>query len=153
LSITFAPPGESTPVVDAIGQRNPGRSQTQALRKERRRTLDEELREASPSYSDEERALVVPQAASSDPGPSYSDEERVINDMQHGTFVGVGTRSKRLGFFAHGGAGGEPVFMGVGNVEGAVAEDPPQTPHKSKAAGRKKKTSSTTSTAKRKKKT
>lgn len=33
--------------------------------------------------------------------------------------MGFGTRSKKLGFLAHGGAGGAPVFMGVGYVEGA----------------------------------
>ena len=33
--------------------------------------------------------------------------------------MGVGTRSKKLGFLAHGGGGGAPVFMGVGYVDGA----------------------------------
>jgi hypothetical protein len=37
-------------------------------------------------------------------------------------FTGVGTRSKGHGFLAHGGAGGAPVFMGIGYVEG-VEED------------------------------
>jgi len=38
-------------------------------------------------------------------------------------FTGVGTRSKRHGFLAHGGAGGAPVFMGVGYIEGAEGDD------------------------------
>lgn len=37
--------------------------------------------------------------------------------------TGVGTRSKRHGFLAHGGAGGAPVFMGVGYVEGVQEDD------------------------------
>ena len=52
--------------------------------------------------------------------PTDVDEEE---DMESGILVGVGTRSKRQGFLAHGGAGGIPVFMGVGYVEGAEAED------------------------------
>lgn len=43
-------------------------------------------------------------------------------DEESGVLVGVGTRSKRLGFLAHGGAGGAPVFMGVGYVDGAEEE-------------------------------
>lgn len=41
------------------------------------------------------------------------------DDLDSGVFMGVGTMSKRRGFLAHGGAGGAPVFMGVGYVEGA----------------------------------
>jgi hypothetical protein len=38
-------------------------------------------------------------------------------------YIGVGTKSKRQGFLAHGGAGGASVFMGVGYVEGAGEEE------------------------------
>lgn len=41
------------------------------------------------------------------------------DDFDSGVLVGVGTRSKNRGFLARGGAGGEPVFMGVGYVDGA----------------------------------
>ncbi|EGN99045.1 hypothetical protein SERLA73DRAFT_181827 [Serpula lacrymans var. lacrymans S7.3] len=41
------------------------------------------------------------------------------DDVDDDVLVGVGTRSKREGFLAHGGAGGPPVFMGVGYVRGA----------------------------------
>lgn len=58
----------------------------------RRRTLDEELRD-------------IP----------FGHHE----DLEEAVLTGVGTRSKRHGFLAHGGAGGAPVFMGVGYVEGA----------------------------------
>jgi len=44
------------------------------------------------------------------------------DDLDNGVFIGVGTMSRRRGFLAHGGAGGAPVFMGVGYVEG-VEED------------------------------
>lgn len=60
----------------------------------RRGTLDEELR-----------------AAGDDPQP----------DFDSGELVGVGTRSKRKRFLAHGGAGGAPVFMGEGYVDGVQA--------------------------------
>ena len=65
----------------------------------RRLTLDEELRDA--------RAR------------SLLREEADDIDLDIGSLVGVGTRSKKRGFLAHGGAGGLPVFMGEGYVEGA----------------------------------
>ncbi|KAJ8487615.1 hypothetical protein ONZ45_g14270 [Pleurotus djamor] len=40
-------------------------------------------------------------------------------DFESGIYVGVGTRSKTTGYLAHGGAGGIPVFMGEGYVDGA----------------------------------
>lgn len=40
-------------------------------------------------------------------------------DLDSGLLVGVGTKSKKRGFLAHGGAGGLPVFMGDGYVDGA----------------------------------
>jgi len=63
----------------------------------RRRTLDEELRDIPHNH-----------------GEDLEDET---------IFTGVGTRSKGHGFLAHGGAGGAPVFMGIGYVEGAEEED------------------------------
>jgi hypothetical protein len=42
--------------------------------------------------------------------------------LNDGILMGFGTMSKQRGFLAHGGAGGTPVFMGLGYVEGA--EDP-----------------------------
>lgn len=65
----------------------------------RRRTLDAELRRAGDHLW------------SSD-GPE--DEE-----MESGTLVGVGSMNNHGGFLARGGGGGEPVFMGVGYVQGA----------------------------------
>lgn len=66
----------------------------------RRQTLDEELRFA-----------VV-----------RDDGSQVDEGQDSGVLVGVGSRSKKLGFMAHGGAGGPPVFMGVGYVDGAGEE-------------------------------
>ena len=45
------------------------------------------------------------------------------DNLENGVLVGVGTRSKDKGFLAHGGAGGPPVFMGDGYVEGVEPED------------------------------
>jgi hypothetical protein len=70
---------------------------------DRRLTLDEEIRDARRSGSD-------------------ADDDDDEDDEESGVLVGVGTRSKRLGFLAHGGAGGAPVFMGVGYVDGAEDE-------------------------------
>jgi hypothetical protein len=69
----------------------------------RRPTLDEELRQAHA------RSLL-----------HENDEEP---DLYSGTLVGVGTRSKQKGFLAHGGAGGVPVFMGDGYVDGVEVSD------------------------------
>ena len=72
-------------------------SSSSSARRKRRLTLDEELRDAHHlgSMYDE-----------------HEDDENVV-------LMGVGERSKKLGFLAHGGAGGIPVFMGAGYVEGA----------------------------------
>ena len=157
FSLAFAPPDESTPALDPVGKRHPARGQ--ASRKQRRMTLDEEIRRVDPSYSDEERAVsnaeaqrrqssysdeerAVSKAEAQGRQSSYGDEERVVgkaeaqrqlsaynneehvvDELESGLLIGVGRRSKRLGFLAHGGAGGEPVLMGVGYVEGAVAEE------------------------------
>jgi hypothetical protein len=66
-------------------------SRTSQMRARRRGTLDEELQDATEESS----------------------------DLENGVLMGVGTRSRKRGFLARGGAGGEPVFMGVGYVEGA----------------------------------
>ncbi|KAL4066823.1 hypothetical protein V8B97DRAFT_1867968 [Scleroderma yunnanense] len=83
------------------------------------RTLDEELRSAGADMASGDDLLV--------------DDDSV--------FVGIGTRSKRRGFLAHGGAGGPPVHMGVGYVRGAQASDgevdsmPRKVVHKSASQG------------------
>lgn len=66
-----------------------------SARTKRRLTLDEELRDSR----------------------LFGDGDE--NGEESGVLMGFGTRSKKLGFLAHGGAGGAPVFMGVGYVEGA----------------------------------
>ncbi|KAH7912324.1 hypothetical protein BJ138DRAFT_1171990 [Hygrophoropsis aurantiaca] len=92
LSLTFPlAKKDKTPTRPGPTQRKPRDIPQQKSR--RRWTLDEELRDA--------------RARSSDDG------------LDSGVLVGVGTRSKRKGFLAHGGAGGSPVFMGVGYVQGA----------------------------------
>lgn len=76
------------------GSRNP---------QERRLTLDQEMRDARA------RSLL---------------REEVDNvDFDSGTLVGVGTRKKTRGFLAHGGAGGVPVFMCEGYVDGVERSD------------------------------
>lgn len=60
----------------------------------RRRTLDEELRHAGDHL--------------------WNNSD----DLEHGTLVAVGDMDNHGGFLARGGAGGEPVFMGVGYVQG-----------------------------------
>jgi len=76
------------------------RSASQSSRSSRRLTLDEELRS------------VVSRR-------DHDDED----DFNSGVFVGLGTRSKRRGFLAGGGAGGVPVFMGAGYVDGAIDDE------------------------------
>ena len=65
---------------------------------ERRLTLDQEMRDA--------RARSLLREADGD-------------SLDSGLLVGVGTKRKEHGFLAHGGAGGLPVFMGDGYVDGA----------------------------------
>jgi len=92
-----SPSRDPTPDTASVrdGSTNPAR---------RRPTLDEELRGAHT------RSLL-----------REDDDEDV--DLDSGTLVGVGTRSKKKGFLAHGGAGGVPVFMGDGYVDGVEAEE------------------------------
>lgn len=77
-------------------------------------TLDEELRTATP-YRHRDGAA--------------SDDD--VLGLDSGVFTGVGTKSKRRRFLAHGGAGGAPVFMGVGYVEGAIEHDDEEEREKS----------------------
>jgi hypothetical protein len=67
--------------------------------------------------------------------------------LESGVLVGVGTRDKRAGFLAHGGAGGLPVFMGIGYVDGAQEIG---TPEESECQPRKKKGYKLAPSAKRK---
>ena len=181
LTLSFAPPDESTPALVPVGKRP--LAQGQASRKQRRVTLDEEIRMVDPSYSEEERAMgkaevqtressysdeervvskgetrkrrssysdeerVVSKGETRRRQSSYSDEERASHELENGVLVGVGRRSKRLGFLAHGGAGGEPVMMGVGYVEGAVVDDEEVGGQRTKEAGVGKGKRKTRSTA------
>jgi hypothetical protein len=80
----------------------PASAQSGSAKLSRRRvTLDEEMRDA--------RARSI-----------FRDDQdlQFLDDL-----VGVGTRSKKRGFLAHGGAGGLPVFMGDGYVEGMEGSD------------------------------
>lgn len=72
----------------------------------RRKTLDEEIRKAGDILWSE-----------GDSGGNHGhDEDEAEED---GVLTGVGMKSKKKGFLAGGGAGGAPVFMGPGYVEGA----------------------------------
>ena len=104
-----------------------------------------EVQTRESSYSDEER--VVSKGETRRRQSSYSDEERASHELESGVLVGVGRRSKRLGFLAHGGAGGEPVMMGVGYVEGAVVDDEEVGGQRTKEAGVGKGKRKTRSTA------
>jgi hypothetical protein len=83
------------------------------LKNRRRQTLDEELRSAAAERS---------RSWSSQRDWERDREDFDDLDLESGTLVGVGTRPKNRGFLARGGAGGEPVFMGVGYVEGVEDE-------------------------------
>jgi hypothetical protein len=54
---------------------------------------------------------------------SPNHDEYAELDLDSGVLVGFGTRSKRRGFLARGGAGGPSVFMGKGYVDGAIDSD------------------------------
>jgi len=106
---------DSSPCEAALN-RSRGRSRSQSLStsqartRGRRSTLDQELLNAIFQYGDEQQT---------------EEEGHAIDDIDYEdpVLVGRGTRSRRQGFLAHGGAGGEPVFMGVGYVDGAVDEE------------------------------
>ncbi|KAJ3734200.1 hypothetical protein DFJ43DRAFT_1171257 [Lentinula guzmanii] len=76
-------------------------SSGQPHHRRRRSTLDEELRAAN-------KASFIAETEG-----EYSEDE-----LGNALFIGTGTRSKKLGFLAHGGAGGPPVWMGEGYVLG-----------------------------------
>ncbi|KAJ7583611.1 hypothetical protein C8J56DRAFT_954517 [Mycena floridula] len=105
LSMRFTPPADTTKRSGGRHRRETpessrhGSTSTVGKKDRRRKTLDEELRTAF-----DERA---------------TRDDAEDDDVESGTLVGVGTKSKRKGFLARGGAGGEPVFMGIGYVEGA----------------------------------
>lgn len=84
------------------------RASPRKSKKERRRTLDEELQQAQDDL-DAERE-------------ERENGDLRLSDLEGPVLVGVGSRSKKKGFMAHGGAGGVPVFMGVGYVDGAEDE-------------------------------
>jgi hypothetical protein len=63
----------------------------------------QEVRNASPKYSDEESAVIAAEKN------SYSVKEKAINALESGDLIRVGRRSKRLGFLAHGSGGDSPV--------------------------------------------
>ncbi|KAF8802427.1 hypothetical protein BYT27DRAFT_7235351 [Phlegmacium glaucopus] len=109
LSLSFSSPDDSVPhvgqqqttsrvknIAEPSARSRDAQSPSLSSRN-RRRTLDEELRDLPFNHCE-----------------NFEDEA---------VFTGVGTRSKLHGFLAHGGAGGAPVFMGVGYVEGAEGDD------------------------------
>ncbi|KAH8117776.1 hypothetical protein DFH11DRAFT_1570632 [Phellopilus nigrolimitatus] len=82
----------------------------------RRDTLDAEMRRADESFE-------------IDVYGNDNDDDGV--ELESGTFAAVGTRSRKEGFLAHGGAGGIPVMMGPGNIDGLDDEsesDEPRPP-------------------------
>lgn len=83
-------PRPPAPPVPPTRLRKPTSFTDAKARKARRKTLDEEIRTAEDDGS-----------------------------LDSGVIVGVGSRSKKKGFLAGGGAAGVPVFMGVGYIEGA----------------------------------
>lgn len=91
----------STSRADPAPQPAPPASSNQV---KRRKTLDEELRRAGDKLWD-------------------ADVEDEDDGLEHGLLVGVGSKNKRKGFLSGGGAGGIPVFMGPGYVEGAEDDD------------------------------
>jgi hypothetical protein len=133
-SPTARKPARSTRVVESTSET--ASSSTTRRSKGKQKTLDEELKIARHAEN--------------------PDDE----DLESGFFVGVGTRSKRRGYHAHGGAGGSPVFMGVGYVEGAQERDTDEEDvtrdsdandpsYKPKRRGQKSKTSGKRSGARR----
>ena len=94
-----------------------GAATGQTAKNRRRQTLDEELRSAAAELSRSRS-----RSSQRDWDREEPDYELDASDLENGMFVSVGTRPKNRGFLAHGGAGGEPVFMGVGYVEGVEDE-------------------------------
>lgn len=50
-------------------------------------------------------------------------ESELDEEMESGVFTGVGTRSMKHGYLAHGGAGGIPILIGPGNLQGLEDSD------------------------------
>ncbi|VDC04818.1 unnamed protein product, partial [Peniophora sp. CBMAI 1063] len=89
-------------------------------RRDRRRTLEQELLEAAARVSDDrllDLDLDAEMEVFQSPPPTREEKER-----ERDVFEGKGTRSGK-GFMAHGGAGGRPVRMGRGYVRGASQDD------------------------------
>ncbi|EMD33473.1 hypothetical protein CERSUDRAFT_87319 [Gelatoporia subvermispora B] len=93
--------GGSRQVAETNATTSEGAGTSSAVR--RRRTLDEELQRAGDALWAEPEDTV----------------DGVHAEEENGELVGVGTKSKKAGFLAGGGASGIPVFMGVGYVRGA----------------------------------
>lgn len=137
LSLSFSSPDEPLAAPKAKPKQQPAtvtrgkkvRAGSQASNASHARsTLDEELRDARARSLLREHDL------------EHIDLEV---DLDSGELVGVGTRSKKHGFLAHGGSGGVPVFMGEGYVDGAQDSDEEQEEYQprrstSSAAGRRK---------------
>ncbi|KAL0067834.1 hypothetical protein AAF712_005002 [Marasmius tenuissimus] len=79
----------------------------------RRRTLDQELKDIVARRSDE------PDHYYEESGPQPPS----AREMRRSTLTAVGTRNRRKGYLAHGGAGGVPVYMGNGYVAGPTRQD------------------------------
>jgi hypothetical protein len=108
VSLSHSQPRPQSHPHQQSGKGRPSFGSNSSAKLKRRLTLDEELRDAH-----------------------HFDFESNVDEhgQESGFFVGVGTRSKKHGFHAHGGAGGTPVFMGKGYVEGAEEEDEMQSLH------------------------
>ncbi|KAJ6612270.1 hypothetical protein B0H10DRAFT_2053028 [Mycena sp. CBHHK59/15] len=102
---------ERSSVVPSVTSTSSRGTTTGRTKNRRRQTLDEELRSAA--------------AAARSPSQSRSiqRDRELERELESGTLVGVGTRPKNRGFLARGGAGGEPVLMGVGYVAGVEDEE------------------------------
>ncbi|KZT29960.1 hypothetical protein NEOLEDRAFT_489548 [Neolentinus lepideus HHB14362 ss-1] len=84
------------------GEASNSRGDRSDFRNSKRDTLHDELRRANASLP-----------LSLEPQPDLFESE---------VYLGVGTKSKHRGFLAGGGAGGVPVFMGEGYVDGVEVE-------------------------------
>ncbi|KAK1222825.1 hypothetical protein PQX77_014247 [Marasmius sp. AFHP31] len=80
----------------------------------RRRTLDQELKD------------IVSARRSDEPDHYYEEsgpQPPSAREMRRSTLTAVGTRNRRKGYLAHGGAGGVPVYVGNGYVAGSAQRD------------------------------
>ncbi|KAI0067365.1 hypothetical protein BV25DRAFT_1094579 [Artomyces pyxidatus] len=98
----------SSELAQRVGRLSSTRSDSQVTNAGgRRRTLDEEFR------------LL---------GDGLSEEDWQDLNQEPEVFVSHGSRNTRTGFLAHGGAGGKPVYMGEGYVEGVEDESEEDRP-------------------------